>query len=239
MITSTRLPLIATLAAALHVCVSTPALGQAAVVERATKLIQEQQQNNKYSDYGTGLPRDITSNGVELKRDPNGMHCTGFTFTVAFDVLTAADKLKGLSKEQFEKFHRDWYGLGESDSKERGLHYAVTQIKLGEPVTLDDLAPGNLVFFWRVADPAARQGMGPAHAAIITGVRRTTGKKLVGIKYISVQRFTTPPGTEIPDFEYLDDTDDDGKTKLKRADGKDAVVTIDKNRLYAAKLTLQ
>ena len=240
MTTRRRVTSLVALAIVLQSSYAAAVLAQAAPVNQADAVIAQadKEGKNKYSDYGTGVPQPLALKEFKLDADPNGMHCTGFTFTVVFKLLEARDDFKNMTKAALEKLHKDWYGLNDGESKEKGLQHALTQAKLGVPVDKKDLAEGDLVFFWRAADPATRQGMGPAHAAIITEVKHSSTKnRILGIKYVSVQRFTPTPGSRIGDFEWLDDTDDDAaKTKQKKADGTPAVVTINGDRFYAARL---
>ncbi len=138
-----------------------------------------------------GTTRDLHYRGVQLaEAAPDGaVHCAGITFEVWLRALTAAGPPPGLGPAQLLALKEHWYVR---TGDERGLAHGLVALGLGLPVPrLEDLAPGDLVQFWRnsgrghcavVVDHTRRRDGSPRGLACWSAQAASAG---IGIRYVS------------------------------------------------------
>lgn len=160
-----------------------------------------------------GVIDDIYFKDKKILSKGNGTYCSGFTFSVAFNVLKEKNLLSNMSVADMHKFQKQWYGVTK-DAAERQCVDALMNFSMGISVTdLKSLKPGDFVQFWRLNKSG--------HSAILLETMPSDSGEIIGIKYISSQKSTDGIAVKA---EYFDDY----------ANDKGAV---SKERFYAVRLS--
>lgn len=132
-----------------------------------------------YSYDGAGAPEDILVAGEQIvAADPNGTHCSGFTFAVAMRAARQRNLLAGFTADRLRAFQKEWYGSAGDIERQAGP--AMARLGIGGLVSEEGAQSGDFVQFWR-----GRTG----HSAVFLGFVIEGGRK-VGLRYRSSQGST-------------------------------------------------
>ncbi len=135
---------------------------------------------------GSGTPRRLVfQNHTILEKSPVGTYCSGYTFTVAFEVLEKYQLLDGLTHDEVKQLQMMWYGATEQ-SAETQCQYALEQLQLGTSIPFEDAGSGDFVQFWR--------NDGSGHSAIFREWIVDDAGRHLGLNYRSSQKITNGIG---------------------------------------------
>ncbi|MEM8865630.1 MAG: transglutaminase domain-containing protein [Planctomycetota bacterium] len=165
---------------------------------------------NSYPDGGgykwvagnSGTPAAIEFDGEVILPKGDGTICCGYTLSIAVDVAKARGLLNGKTADDLRRFHKLWYGDGESGDKSLCV-LAVESLGIGHAVDVDDAKPGDFVQLWRDS--------GSGHSVIFLE-RIMDDDAFVGFRYRSSQGSTDGIGDR---SEYFSD-DPQGRGSVLR-----------------------
>lgn len=135
-----------------------------------------------YKWAGSGTPKDLIFNATKiLGKSPEGTYCSGYTFTVAFDVMNEKGMFAGLDVPTMKRFQQDWYGSNDAAAETQCV-IALEKLGLGKAVALADAKAGDFVQFWR--------NNKTGHSVIFLNWIKDAQGRITGIKYRSTQKLT-------------------------------------------------
>ena len=135
-----------------------------------------------YKWSGSGVPKSLYFKDTKiLSKSLEGTLCSGYTFMVAFDVMTNNQLLDNFDLSKVKWLQRSWYGSTEESAESQCL-FALKKLEIGTEVKHVDAAVGDFVQFWR----HNKSG----HSVIFLDWVRDRNDKITAIKYRSTQRKT-------------------------------------------------
>lgn len=152
-----------------------------------------------YKWSSTGVPKSLYFKDTKiLAKSAEGTFCSGYTFMVAFDVMTNNKLLDDLDLSTVKWLQRSWYGSTEESAESQCL-FALKKLDIGSEVNHKEAIAGDFVQFWR----HNKSG----HSVIFLDWVRDGSDEITGIKYRSTQRKTEGIGDRI-------ETVGDGETDI-------------------------
>ena len=134
----------------------------------------------------TGVPKSIYFKDTQILSGSNeGTHCSGFTFTVAFDALKGRNLLKDLTVDQIKWLQLNWYGTNQKSAETQCL-YSLEKLELGSGIRHEEAMAGDFVQFWR--------NNKSGHSVIFLNWEKDESGKITGIRYRSTQKSTNGIG---------------------------------------------
>lgn len=157
----------------------------------------------------TGCPIDlIHNNDTILKKSKAGTYCSGFTFTVFFNIMQQQNMFDKIAGSELKKLQKHWYGIPK-ESFETQCLYVLENQNWGRKISFEDAKPGDFVQFWR--------NNKSGHSVIFLDWEKDSIGKITGIKYRSSQTKTDGIGDRSESIGF-------GPKELNR------------NRIYIARL---
>jgi hypothetical protein len=154
--------------------------------DQVLKVARAYEGGGYYWKGSTGTPKELNFQNTRiLSKSTQGSHCSGYTFMVAFEVLTDNKLLDGQSVTTIKQLQGNWFGTTEQ-SAETQCRMALENLGLGKAVKMEDAKPGDFVQFWR--------NNKSGHSVIFLGWKRDTSGKITGINYRSTQTMTNGIG---------------------------------------------
>jgi hypothetical protein len=157
----------------------------------------------------TGCPIDLIHNSdTILKKSKTGSYCSGFTFTVFFNIMQGQKMFDKITGSELKKLQKHWYGIP-TESFETQCLYVLENQNWGRKISFEDAKPGDFVQFWR--------NNKSGHSVIFLDWEKDSTGKITGIKYRSSQTKTNGIGDRSESIGF-------GPKELNR------------NRIYIARL---
>ncbi len=147
-------------------------------------IIHEAQkyQGGGYVWDGTGVLKSLSyKDSVYLEQSDSGSYCSGFTLTLAFEVLKKNNKLSPELMSNFYNFYRSWYGVP-VESREKQCVFAINKYKIGKEITLEQAKPGDFIQFWR--------NNKSGHSVVFLAWEINDKNEIIGVHYKSSQKLT-------------------------------------------------
>ena len=142
-----------------------------------------------YKWSSTGVPKSLYFKDTKiLAKSVEGTFCSGYTFTVAYDVMNNNKLLDDLDLSTIKWLQRSWYGSTE-ESAERQCLFALKKLNIGNEVDPKEAKAGDFVQFWR--------NNKSGHSVIFLDWIKNENEKITGIKYRSTQKKTDGIGDRI------------------------------------------
>jgi hypothetical protein len=137
----------------------------------------------------TGCPVALVlRNDTLLKKSRAGTYCSGFTFTVFYQVLMEQGGFDSLDLASLRSIQQDWYGNTKEAAETQCLH-VLEKWRWGKKVDLEAAKPGDFVQFWR--------NNNTGHSAIFLGWQRDASGNIIGLRYRSSQKNTNGIGERV------------------------------------------
>lgn len=142
-----------------------------------------------YKWSSSGTPKSLYFKKTKiLPKSVEGTFCSGFTFAVAFDVMTDNQLLDDLDLPTVKWLQRSWYGSTEESAESQCL-FALKKLTIGEEVNHEEAKAGDFVQFWR--------NNNSGHSVIFLDWIKDDNGKITGINYRSTQKKTNGIGDRI------------------------------------------
>lgn len=142
-----------------------------------------------YKWSSTGVPKSLYFKDTKiLAKSAEGTFCSGYTFTVAYDVMTNNRLLDDLDLATIKWLQRSWYGSTEESAESQCL-FALKKLNIGSEVNHKNAKAGDFVQFWR--------NNKSGHSVIFLDWIRNESGKITGLKYRSTQKKTDGIGDRI------------------------------------------
>jgi len=142
-----------------------------------------------YKWSSSGAPKSLYFKDTKiLAKSAEGTFCSGYTFTVAYDVMTNNQLLEDLALPTVKWLQRSWYGSTEESAESQCL-FALTKLDIGRKIAHKDAKAGDFVQFWR--------NNKSGHSVIFLDWIKNDIGKITGLKYRSTQKKTNGIGDRI------------------------------------------
>ncbi|MCP4460953.1 MAG: hypothetical protein GY816_23475 [Cytophagales bacterium] len=142
-----------------------------------------------YKWSSSGTPKSLYFKDTKiLSKSVEGTFCSGYTFTVAFDVMDNNQLLDDLNLSTVKWLQRSWYGSTEESAESQCL-FALKKLKIGTEVLHTNAKAGDFVQFWRNNESG--------HSVIFLDWIKNDSGEISGIKYRSTQRKTNGIGDRV------------------------------------------